>query len=149
MSEQSTQNFENHAMIDKFFIAMALIVFAGIVATIIGIVMLASEITTPVLLTLIGQLLLGVGLLGVQIRARQYGTKLQDRIIRTEMRMRLDKLGLGDKADSLTKKQFIGLRFASDGEIAGLIDKVLSENIASGKEIKKLVKDWQADNDRI
>ena len=48
----------------------------------------------------------------------------------------------------LTIRQIIGLRFASDDEFNALAQKAAAENI-SEVDIKKMVKNWKADNDRM
>ena len=76
---------------------------------------------------------------------------VQDRVIRLEMRLRLRSLLQADmhgKIDDLTPKQMVGLRFASDAELPSLVSQVLKDNITSADAIKKMVKDWQADDAR-
>ena len=41
--------------------------------------------------------------------------------------------------------QLVALRFASDAELPGLVNEVLSGHLTSGKDIKQSVKDWQGD----
>ena len=93
-----------------------------------------------------GSAIIGLGL------ARRYCTKLQDRIIRLEMRIRLEKILPADlqaAIPTLTIPQLIGLRFASDAEMPDLVRKVIAENIEDRTAIKKMVKDWQGDYDRV
>jgi len=83
------------------------------------------------------------------LKARLYTLKMQDRIIRLEMRLRLAGLLKGDlegKGNTLSVSQLVGLRFASDAELPDLVRKVLSENLTKSDDIKKLVKNWQADH---
>ncbi|MHC4066421.1 MAG: DUF6526 family protein [Planctomycetota bacterium] len=42
----------------------------------------------------------------------------------------------------------MGLRFASDGELPALAQKVLDENMQAREEIKKQIKEWRADDCR-
>ena len=49
----------------------------------------------------------------------------------------------------VTTEQMIGLRYASDEELADLVRRVLDENISDRKTIKQDVKNWRADNERI
>ncbi len=75
----------------------------------------------------------------------------QDRIIRLEERLRLARLlPPADQAriGELTVKQLIGLRFASDEELASLTHKTLTQNLDM-KTIKQNVVNWRADNDRV
>ena len=82
---------------------------------------------------------------------RGYALKNQDRIIRLEEQLRLadllpeDQLGL---VETLTVDQYIGLRFASDAEVAALAQRAVAENL-DRKQIKKSITHWRADNHRI
>ena len=93
-------------------------------------------------------LLLALALLILFIAIRTFPIVVQDRLIRLEMRMRLAELlpaDLRQRAAELTTRQLISLRFASNGEMAELVRKVLDQRIESGEEIKRLIKDWQPD----
>jgi Family of unknown function (DUF6526) len=73
---------------------------------------------------------------------------VQDRVIRMEMRQRLAQCLPGDlqaRIGDLTRQQLIALRFASDAELGDLVREVLAGKLASSKEIKLRVKNWQAD----
>jgi hypothetical protein len=48
----------------------------------------------------------------------------------------------------LTEGQLIALRFASDGELTGLVEKALSEKL-SRADIKKAIHTWRADYWRV
>ena len=74
--------------------------------------------------------------------------QVQDRLIRLEMRLRLQQslpADLRGRISDLTPRQLIALRFASDAELADLVRDVLAGKLASSKEIKMRVKNWQAD----
>lgn len=76
--------------------------------------------------------------------SRAYTVRLQDRIIRLEMRLRLERLGRAAEFSRLSTPQVVALRFAADAELPGLIDSALTKNLPPA-EIKKAVSDWQAD----
>ncbi|HBL29526.1 MAG TPA: hypothetical protein DD490_22050 [Acidobacteria bacterium] len=83
---------------------------------------------------------------------RIFPLKVQDRVIRLEERLRLAKLLPADlvpRIPELTPSQLIALRFASDGEVAELTRKVLTENLRSRDEIKKLIRQWRPDHFRV
>ena len=68
------------------------------------------------------------------------------------MHLRLAKIlpsDLQENIVNLTMPQLIALRFASDGEMPELLRKVVTENIEDRTTIKKMVRDWQGDYDRI
>jgi hypothetical protein len=82
---------------------------------------------------------------------RVFALKVQDRVIRLEERLRLRGLlpdDLQGRVDEFTVDQLIGLRFASDGEVAELAAVVLRDRVEGREAIKKLVKQWRADEAR-
>jgi Family of unknown function (DUF6526) len=76
--------------------------------------------------------------------SRAYTVRLQNRIIRLEMRLRLERLGRADEFTRLTSPQLVGLRFASDAELPDLVDRALREDLALD-QIKRKIEDWQPD----
>ena len=79
---------------------------------------------------------------------RTFPMGVQDRAIRAEENLRHFAL-TGKLLDPrLTIKQIVGLRFASDGEFAELARKA-AEGSMPQDEIKKSVKSWRADHDRV
>ncbi len=76
----------------------------------------------------------------------------QDRVIRLEERLRMRELLPADlkaRIPEFTKDQLIGLRFASDAELPELAATVLRDNIKNRDAIKKMVKNWRADDLRV
>jgi hypothetical protein len=74
--------------------------------------------------------------------------RVQDRVIRLEMRLRLkDILPASMHGDimRLTPAQLVALRFASDSEMPALCRDVLDGKLASSREIKMKVQNWQGD----
>jgi hypothetical protein len=92
--------------------------------------------------------LLGVAVLFAISVVRLVATRLQDRIIRTEMLIRLSALGRGGDMRRLNMRQIVALRFASDAELPALVDRAVTENL-TGDAIKRAVTDWQADYHRV
>ena len=95
--------------------------------------------------------LLAFALLCVFWYSREFPLAVQDRLIRLEMRLRLQQVlpaDLRPRIQELTPRQLIGLRFASDAEMTDLVRDVLANNIQDRETIKKKIKDWQADNFR-
>ena len=83
------------------------------------------------------------------LAARLMALKVQDRMIRLEERLRYRELlspELAASASDLPLKQIIALRFASDAELPGLVERVLSGKLKTGKEIKMAVQNWRADH---
>lgn len=78
---------------------------------------------------------------------RLYTTKLQDRIIMLEMKVRCaEVLPAGEDARlaRLGPKQIAALRFASDAELGALLDRAVTEGL-SPDDIKKAIGSWRPD----
>jgi Family of unknown function (DUF6526) len=104
-----------------------------------------------------GRVMMALGLTGLigadvvlLLISRRYTTKLQDRIIRTEMRIRGGSLLTPDQQRilmSLSAKQIAALRFASDAELPALVERAARERL-SPLDIKRAVRNWTPDWDR-
>ena len=146
MPEHATQNYANHKTFDKsLYVITAVLIVAALFS------MIAVSLEMPAL-SLAATLLIVFAIVGIMFRMRAYAVRVQDRVIRLEMRLRLERVLPGDlvsKIPALTLSQLIGLRFASDAELPDLMQKVLDSNLTESDDIKKLVKDWQADHLRV
>ena len=83
--------------------------------------------------------------------ARMYALTLQNRIILNEMRNRYFHLTgktFEEKEQNLKLGQIIALRFASDDELLGLMDRAIAEKFKA-KEIKQQIKNWKGDYIRV
>ena len=94
------------------------------------------------------------GLIGTNLAllsmSRRYVTKLQDRIIRTELRMRAAALLTPEQQrllSGLTMKQIVALRFASDPELPALVERAAREHLPPN-DIKRVIRNWVPDLDR-
>ena len=93
-------------------------------------------------------LCVAVALILLYFYARLFALTVQDRVIRLEMRLRMERLlppDLMSRFADLEPKQLVALRFAGDGELAELTRRVLAGELRTNSQIKKQVKDWQAD----
>ncbi len=139
------QNYSNHARLVPpfhFFALPVLLVNIGW--------KIYQAIKTPSADTVIATFV-AVALIIVALCARLFALKVQDRVIRLEMRLRMAGVlppELRARIPEFTVDQLIGLRFASDEELPALARKVLDERIAARKPIKQMVKNWQADEMR-
>ncbi len=150
MADQTPQDFDNHVMLPKAGFAATALMLVGVILAIVGLFLVTS--TAGICLIGSGVVLNGFGsIFGLGV-LRSYSTKLQDRIIRTEMHLRLAKIlppDLQGNIANLTMSQLIALRFASDREMPELLRKVVAENIEDRATIKKMVRDWQGDYGRV
>ena len=94
------------------------------------------------------QVIVAAALLVAAFLSRIQALTVQDRVIRLEMRLRLRGIlppDLQPNIDTLTHRQLVALRFASDAEMPELVRDVLAGKLSTSKEIKMRVKSWQAD----
>jgi hypothetical protein len=95
----------------------------------------------------------GLALFGVVSVSRLSPLRAQDRLIRLEEQLRFQRVlpaALAEQAmTALSPRHYIALRFASDAELAGLVEKVIANPQMKGKEIKQQIKNWRADYFRL
>jgi uncharacterized membrane protein YciS (DUF1049 family) len=92
-----------------------------------------------------------VGVILAALYARVFPLGVQDRVIRLEERLRMQELcpELRQRIHEFTTDQLVGLRFASDEELPALAKRVLDEGLSDRNDIKRAVKTWRADHQRI
>lgn len=88
--------------------------------------------------------LLSFGVFTLVLISRAYTVRLQDRIIRLEMLGRLARIGRDRDLARLSTSQIVALRFASEAELGGLLDRTLAENLTP-EQIKRAIVTWQPD----
>ena len=96
--------------------------------------------------------LLAIALLSMFLHLRFFPLAAQDRLIRLEERMRLERLLPHEqrhRIEDLTVDQLIALRFASDAGVGDLAMAVLDEGQSDREAIKKRVTDWRSDHQRV
>lgn len=141
MSE--VQNFKNHAKFaPAFHFFVAPVFLLNIVWSIVRVVRSFSFGTIVFLLVAIALFLLA-------FTARTFALTVQDRVIRLEMRLRMQEVlppDLAPRIPEFTVSQLVALRFASDAELPDLARKVLQENLTEREAIKAMIRNWQPDH---
>ncbi len=87
-------------------------------------------------------------LLLAALYSRLFALRVQDRIIRLEMQLRLERIlppDLKPRVAEFTVSQLIALRFAGDDELSELARLVLAQQLTGSKAIKQSIKHWRAD----
>lgn len=97
-------------------------------------------------------LLLTIAAVLISLAARMQALTAQNRIIRLEERLRYKELlpaEIASRAIDLPVGTMIALRFASDEELPGLMERLLNGELKTGKEIKLAVRNWRGDHLRV
>ena len=143
---QSDQNFKNHAkMVPAYHYLMTPMLLVPSLYLGYGVVDDFSRAGLAVFI-------LSVGVVFAAFFARWFALGVQDRVIRLEEQLRMEKLlpeELKQRIPEVTTEQMIALRFASDEELPGLVFKALTEGISNRKTLKQAIKNWRADHQRI
>ena len=90
-------------------------------------------------------------LLLAALQTRMYALKVQDRLIRLEETLRMQRLlptELTERIAELSPKQLVGLRFGADAELADRVREALDEHL-DGEAIKKRIQVWRPDTFRV
>ncbi len=142
------QNFGNHTRYDPFnhfLLTPLILIFLG--WTVSKMNFSSQEATLDSWFLFIVAFILFL----LPLLVRSYALKLQNRIILNEMRNRYFHLTgktFDEKERELKLGQIIGLRFASDEELLGLMDRAIAEKLTA-KEIKQQIKNWKGDYIRV
>ncbi len=142
---QKPQSYASHASIDPIF-AYFLLPVSFINVGIL--VYLAIRRPSYSALWLV---ILAIAFAVAVFRIRTYPLKIQDRVIRLEETLRMQRLlppTLHSQIDKLHPHHFIALRFASDEELPELVEQTLANNWGP-KDIKGAIKNWRSDYVRI
>jgi len=97
-------------------------------------------------------LLLAVGLLLMMFLTRINPLKAQDRLIRLEEQLRFQRLlpaDLAAKASALPVGFIVALRFASDAELAVLVQQAVDHKFAKPADLKRAINNWRGDYYRV
>lgn len=97
------------------------------------------------------QVLVAVAFIFVFFYARIFPLQAQDRVIRLEERLRMERLlpdDLKGRISELHRRQYVALRFASDDELADRVREALDEKL-SEKDIKHRIQTWRPDYHRL
>ncbi len=144
-TQTDAQNFANHKRNDPpFHFFMVPVAIISVIAAIVQLVRFPS-------LASVWLLVVAIAATVAVFKIRLYASRVQDRVIRLEERLRLVSVlpePLRSRIGELSGSQLIALRFAPDVELASLVDQILQKKLERN-EIKKAVVSWRADYSRI
>lgn len=97
-------------------------------------------------------LVMAIALVILTLLVRTNPLRVQDRLIRLEEQLRYQRLlapELAARASALPVRNIVALRFASDAELAELVQQILEGKLTTAKEIKQAIRNWRADTLRV
>jgi cbb3-type cytochrome oxidase subunit 3 len=139
------QNYSNHSRyIPLWHLITPLIMLALLTGSIINLV----KATTGNLYS--ASLILGINVLLIIFYwySRAFALRAQDRAIRAEENYRHFILTGKPLDKNLRMRQIIALRFAPDEELPALAQRAVAEKL-SPRDIKKAIKNWKGDFNRV
>jgi hypothetical protein len=142
VAHQKSQTFENHVRVVPAYHMYVFGVF------LVNFVWRLVQLKDGVTFASIMNVLLGAAFVLLFFYARTFPLTVQDRVIRLEMRLRLERLlppDLRSRIPEFTVPQLVSMRFACDEELPALARQVLDEKLKDRKTIKRRIKTWQAD----
>ena len=89
-----------------------------------------------------------IGLVGGMVANRASTLIVQNRVIGLEMRLRLATIlpvELCQRIPELHIKQLVGLRYAGDDELVGLVERCLRGELVTADAVKREVRHWRPD----
>lgn len=142
MSDDNVQNYANHA---RWFAPYHFVVapILGINA-VVALVMLARAPSIATLWAALVAMAISAGF----ILSRWMTLRVQDRVIRLEETLRMERLlpGRHEDIESLSLSHLIALRFAADQEVPHMIDRIRKGEITTKHDIKLAVQHWRPDH---
>jgi hypothetical protein len=145
MANQIPQTYANHRRIDPLY---HMVGFGLLLA---ALVLAVTHLIRQPGLGPVWELIASLAMLLSFFLLRGYALRNQDRLIRLEETLRLERLltePLRSRIQALNQEQFIGLRFAPDEELGGLVEQVLAENL-DRETIKRRIRVWRPDEHRV
>lgn len=126
----------------------ALFHFIGIPIVAINLIVRIVQAARTPSLASIWEVAVAAALVIAMFLARYYALTVQNRIIRLEERLRLERRlpeELRPRIDELRTSHLIALRFCSDDELPELTRQILAGELRSQNDIKRRIQNWRAD----
>ncbi len=145
MSEKRPQTYVNHAK------SVPLFHYVAVPLLLLNLVLALTGLLDGITIDTLNRVGVAVALVLTALYARMFALKAQDRVIRLEERLRMQRVlpeDLKPRIDDVSTAQCVALRFAGDEELPALTRRALDEN-ADRKTIKQAIKHWRADYQRV
>jgi hypothetical protein len=139
---ETPQSYSNHRRVFPLYHLFALpVLLAHVAVTLVG------ALREPTLWTF-WTFLVSIGLVAAVVANRASTLIVQNRLIGLEMRLRLATVlpvELCQRIPELNIKQLVGLRYAGDAELPGLVERCLRGELATADAVKRAVTQWRPD----
>jgi hypothetical protein len=139
---ETPQSYSNHRRVFPLYHLFALpVLLAHVAVTLVG------ALREPTLWTF-WTFLVSIGLVAAVVANRASTLIVQNRLIGLEMRLRLATVlpvELCQRIPELNIKQLVGLRYAGDTELPGLVERCLRGELATADAVKRAVTQWRPD----
>ena len=138
----TAQSYVNHRRVFSLYHLFALpILLVNVV------VMMVITVRHPTFWNL-WLVVVALGLVGGMVANRASTLIVQNRVIALEMRLRLATVlpvELCQRIPELHLKQLVGLRYAGDDELVGLVERCLRGELVTADAVKREVRHWRPD----
>jgi hypothetical protein len=139
---ETPQSYANHRRVFPLYHLFALpVLLAHVAVTLVG------AFRDPTLWT-IWMVVVAVGLVAAVVANRASTLIVQNRVIGLEMRLRLATVlpvELCQRIPELDIRQLVGLRYAGDAEVTGLVERRLRGELTTADAVKRAVRQWRPD----
>ena len=138
----TTQNYANHRRFFSLYHYVALPIFLAHVIVTLGLAIRHPSLWSAWLVVV------ALGLVAGIVASRASTLIVQNRVIGLEMRLRLATVlpvELCQRIPELHLKQLIGLRYAGDTELPGLVERCLRGELTTADAVKRAVQHWRPD----
>jgi hypothetical protein len=138
----TTQSYANHRRVFPLYHLFALPVFLANVLVALSVAVRHPSFWNAWVVVL------ALGLVAGAVANRASTLIVQNPVIGLEMRQRLAPVlpaELRARIPELQIKQLVGLRYAGDDELAGLVERCLRGELATADAVKRAVQHWRPD----
>ena len=139
---ETTQSYANHRRVFPLYHLFALpVLLAHVIVTVVGAVRAPSAWT-------LWMVVVALGIAAAAVANRASALIVQNRVIGLEMRLRLATVlpvELCQRIPELDIRQLVGLRYAGDAELAGLVERCLRGELPTADAVKRAVRQWRPD----
>ena len=139
---ETTQSYANHRRVFPLYHLFALpVLLAHVIVTVVGAVRAPSAWT-------VWMVVVALGIAAAAVANRASALIVQNRVIGLEMRLRLATVlpvELCQRIPELDIRQLVGLRYAGDAELAGLVERCLRGELPTADAVKRAVRQWRPD----